>query len=276
MFDLNTFQARYGAGVIPQLNLNTAYTFIQPYLGGVAQLTSSLASLGTGVVVIFVGTIYALVNPHQLLQSALRAVKPRDRDRAAGATGRLAAQIRAWAWGVVLAAVLVFALTWVALALIGLEQALLFAIIAGLLEIVPVIGPIIAAVPPIVVALIQDPITALWVLLAFVAIQQVESQLIHPLIMSHQVRLHPLTIIFWVLLMGTLYGIIGIFLAVPAAVTAGVLYDELYLCEIERRCDEAEAGRTEMQQQNEEQAREEARQIISDTEGKAEDEGESA
>ncbi|HOP80728.1 MAG TPA: AI-2E family transporter, partial [Armatimonadota bacterium] len=96
-------------------------------------------------------------------------------------------------------------------------------------EAVPTVGPIIAAIPPTLIALGEDPILALWVVIAYVVIQQVESQLIFPLVMSGQVELHPVSIIFAVLVMGGLFGIIGIFLAVPAAMLVKVLVYVFYI-----------------------------------------------
>ena len=109
------------------------------------------------------------------------------------------------------------------------KQAFLFGVIAGLLEIVPVIGPLVAAVPPVIVALLQNPIMAIWVVIVFTGIQQAEGHLIIPLVMSKQLSLHPVTVIFSVLVMGGLFGIIGIFLASPAAFTAGIIYEEILL-----------------------------------------------
>ena len=85
-----------------------------------------------------------------------------------------------------------------------------------------------AAIPAILIAFAVSPITALWVAVLYVAIQQVESYLLAPLIMGKQLHLHPITVAFFVLVMGALAGLIGAILAVPTAAILRVLYEEFY------------------------------------------------
>ena len=220
------------AGFIPQelsVDPESLGKYAPSVLGGASRLTASAAGTIVGIFLVFITTIYAVANPKPLAEGFLRAVSPAYRDRFEAAGERLHGQIRAWAMGIVFAMVIVFLLTWIGLALIGIKQAFLFALIAGLFEAVPIIGPVLSAIPPIVVALVTNPILIPWIVVLFVIIQQIENHLLVPMIMSHQLSLHPVTVIFAVLVMGGLFGIIGVFLATPAAVTAGILYDELYL-----------------------------------------------
>jgi putative permease len=245
---LETFLARLFAsasglsGSAPKLDLQTITQISRPLLGGLAQITTGTAQILVGAVVVFITTIYTLISPGPLVNGFLGSLRAEDRPRAAAAGERVALQIHAWAKGTAIAMAAIFALTWPVLSLLGFKQALLFAAIAGVLELVPVIGPIASAVPPVLVALVTEPIRALWVIAAFVVIQQVESHLLIPIVMSRQVNLHPVTVLFWVLVMGTLFGIIGVFIATPTAVVAGVLYDELYLREYRRGCDQEPGG----------------------------------
>lgn len=208
-------------------------------IGGAARITEDIILVISGAVIIFVTTIYTLINPEQLIDGSFRAVDAMHRPRLVAAAKRLSIQIRSWAFGVIISMITIFILTWLAMSLIGLKQAFLFGVIAGILELVPVVGPIMAAVPPIIVGLTVSPLTALWVIIAFIIIQQFENHVLIPMVMSRQVSLHPVTVIAWVLVMGSIYGIIGIFLATPAAVTAGLLYDELYLREYAKRSEDA-------------------------------------
>lgn len=215
-------------------------------LGGVTRVTASAAGIVAAVFLIGISTVYSLAHPDPLARGLLRAFAPAHRERARAAGKRLAAQIRAWARGVVIAMVAVFLATWVGLTLVGIKQALLFAFIAGILEAVPIVGPVIAAVPPVVVALaLGEPMTALWVVIVFVIIQQLENHVLIPLIMSHQLSLHPVTVIFAVLVMGGLFGIVGVLLATPAAAAAGILYDEFII----RNYEQAPSEMTESDRQ---------------------------
>lgn len=198
-------------------------------LGGATRLTTSAAGTIVSIFLVFITTIYTLANPRPLSEGFLKAVGPDFRQRFEAAGERLKVQMKAWAVGIILAMIFIFALTWGGLAIIGLKQAFLFAVIAGLLEAVPILGPVISAIPPIVVCLINgDPTKALVVIALFIGIQQVENHVLVPMIMSRQLSLHPVTVIFSVLVMGGLFGIVGVFLASPAAAAVGVLFDELY------------------------------------------------
>lgn len=99
----------------------------------------------------------------------------------------------------------------------GQTYALAFAAFFGLMELVPYLGPVLGALPPIVVALLQDPLTALWVALLFLALQQLEGHVVAPQVFGHSLRINPLLIIFALLLGAELYGIIGAFIALPIA-----------------------------------------------------------
>lgn len=105
-----------------------------------------------------------------------------------------------------------------AVSVLGLPFPALFGLWAGLTEIVPVIGPILGAIPAVIVALTIDPVTALWVVLAFIIIQLLENNILAPFILGTTVGLNPLLILFAIVAGGELAGIVGIFLAVPTLV----------------------------------------------------------
>ena len=100
----------------------------------------------------------------------------------------------------------------------GATYAALFAAWVALMEFIPYLGPILGAIPPVLLALFISPWTALWVLIAFVAIHQFEGHVVVPQIMSGAVGVHPLVVIFGVLIGDELYGIPGIILAIPVVV----------------------------------------------------------
>ena len=118
-------------------------------------------------------------------------------------------------------------LSTIALYVIGIPGALFLGIFSGLVAFVPIIGSVAGAVPPLVLAFAGNPLDALWVLLAYVAIQQIESNLLTPLVMQRAVSLHPVVVIASVTVAGAAFGVLGALLAVPASVVAGVLVDEL-------------------------------------------------
>jgi predicted PurR-regulated permease PerM len=97
----------------------------------------------------------------------------------------------------------------------GSKYAVVFGVFFGLMELIPYVGPFLGAFPPIVVALFADPISALWVGLLFLGIQQLEGHIVAPQIFGHTLRINPLLVIFALLLGEHLYGLVGALTALP-------------------------------------------------------------
>lgn len=125
--------------------------------------------------------------------------------------------------GQLLVALIVGALATLVLWLMGLPYALLFGIIAGILDLVPYFGAFLGSLPGVAVALLDSPQKALQVALLFFLIQQVESCVICPRILGESTGMHPLSVIFFLLLGGELFGILGLLLALPVAAFGKVL-----------------------------------------------------
>ncbi len=102
----------------------------------------------------------------------------------------------------------------------GRTYALAFGIFFGLMEMIPFVGPVLGAIPPILVAFFQDPLTGLWVGLLFLALQQIEGHIVAPQIFGHTLRINPILVIFALLVGGELYGIVGALVALPTAAIA--------------------------------------------------------
>jgi predicted PurR-regulated permease PerM len=99
----------------------------------------------------------------------------------------------------------------------GKTYALFFGAFFGLMELIPYVGPFLGAAPPVIVALFQDPLTAVWVALMFLALQQLEGHVVAPQVFGHTLRINPLLVIFALLIGGHLYGIVGALVALPLA-----------------------------------------------------------
>ena len=97
----------------------------------------------------------------------------------------------------------------------GGRYALFFGVWAGLMEAIPYLGPVLAAVPPSVVAVFDSPLSALWVIITFILIQEVEGHILVPVIMGSRFRVHPLVVIFAILAGGEIHGITGMLIAIP-------------------------------------------------------------
>jgi predicted PurR-regulated permease PerM len=99
----------------------------------------------------------------------------------------------------------------------GRTYAFAFGLFFGLMELVPYVGPVLGALPPVIVALVQDPLMALWVALLFVGLQQLEGHVVAPNVFGRALRLNPLLVIFALLLGGQVYGFVGALVALPIA-----------------------------------------------------------
>jgi predicted PurR-regulated permease PerM len=101
----------------------------------------------------------------------------------------------------------------------GDDYALAFGAFFGLMELVPFVGPILGALPPMIVALFDDPLTAVWVGLLFLALQQLEGHVVAPQVFAYTLRINPLLVIFALLFGAELYGVVGALIALPIAAT---------------------------------------------------------
>ncbi len=126
---------------------------------------------------------------------------------------------------------LVALITGIALMALGVPNAIALALFAGLAEFVPIVGPIAAAIPALIIALSQSYELALWVLVVFVVIQHVEGYVIQPLLQRKLVALPPALLLFAIVAFGLIFGPLGVILAAPLTVLVFVLVRELYLRE---------------------------------------------
>jgi predicted PurR-regulated permease PerM len=158
----------------------------------------------------------------------LRAFLPPDRhEQSSRITARIFVRLGGWVSGQLLLCVIIGFMSWVGLVLIGVPYAVVLALIAGILEAVPNIGPIIAAVPAIIVAALYSPWQAVLVLILYLIIQQLENYVIVPRVMSKAVELHPLAVLLALMVGGELMGVLGAVLAVPVTAAISVVVDEI-------------------------------------------------
>jgi len=122
-----------------------------------------------------------------------------------------------WLQGQFLLALIVGLIVYIGLSLMGIRFALVFGLLSMLLEIVPIAGPIIAAIPAIALAFLQSPTLGLWVLVFYTAVQQLENHILVPVVLGRTVGLNPVVVILALMIGAKLAGIAGAILAVPVA-----------------------------------------------------------
>jgi len=132
-----------------------------------------------------------------------------------------------WLQGQIVLMFLVFAIDYLGLLLIGAPYALILAIMAGVLEIVPFVGPIVSAIIATAISLLHGPATGLMVLALFTLVQQLEGYVLAPLIMKRAVGLNPVVVIVALLIGAKLAGVLGIIVSIPTATVIGELVNDL-------------------------------------------------
>jgi len=229
-----TLEQRIGdIGLSAQLDKLVA-TVTAPGGGSLSGFGRTLLSIGSGLadllVVIFAG-IYLATQPNFYRIGAIKLVPPGKRKIAAEAMLESERALRLWLKGQAIAMVVVGLLTGFGLWMLGMPSAMTLGLLAGVLEFIPFAGPIIAAVPAIMLALAVSPELALWVSLLYLAVQQFEGNLLTPLVQQYAVDLPGAVLLFSLIGFGTLFGTLGVILAAPLAVVTMVLVKRLYVIE---------------------------------------------
>ena len=130
---------------------------------------------------------------------------------------RSEAKVGRWIQGQLLLALIVGLAVYIGLELMGIKFALLMGMLAMILEIVPIVGPVLAAIPAVFLAFIQDPGIGLWVIVFYLVVQQLENHLLVPLVLGRTTGLNPVVVIMALLIGNQLAGIPGMLLSVPVA-----------------------------------------------------------
>lgn len=191
-------------------------------------LSSTLAVVA-GLLFVLVLAVYVSVDPETYRQGIMHLAPHRHRERLGEMLSAVAATLRRWMLAQFAAMVVVGITTTVVLYLLDVKAAMALGIVAGLLEFVPTFGPIIAAVPAIAMGFLDSPEKALWVTLAYVGIQQAESQLLTPLLMRGAIALPPAVTLTSQALMAVLFGFLGLMVAVPLTAAVIVVVKLLYV-----------------------------------------------
>ena len=202
--------------------------------GVVANLGNIAVTVGNGIadtLLVVVGGIYLAAQPELYRVGLLKLVPERGRelaDQALAASGRA---LHLWLLGRLVSMAVVGLLTWLGLLVIGVPSALALGLLAALLEFVPFVGPIVSAIPALLLAFADSPEKAMWTALLFLAIQQFEGNVLEPLVQQRAVDLPPALLLFALVAGGLIFGIVGVILAAPFTVVVYVMVKRLYVQE---------------------------------------------
>jgi predicted PurR-regulated permease PerM len=191
-------------------------------------LLTTIVTAGFALILVFVLTVYMLLYGERIGAVVRRVMPPGDGTLEDDYPTRVQRAVAGYVRGQLLFSIAMGAGAGVGLYVFGVlgifpdgrTYALAFAMFFAAMELVPFIGPFLGALPPVLVALFTDPLSALWVGLLFVALQQIEGHVVAPQIFSHTLRINPLLVIFALLAGAEIYGVVGALIALPLAAIA--------------------------------------------------------
>jgi len=220
------FKQYFSAGTVLGDNITSLTKNIGDYTSSFLSITINIFG---GIFTFFMAiilTIYLLIDQKSFSEFFISIVPERKKDAAINVIKKISSKVGDWFRGQMILCLIIGVLDFIGLFAIGVPYALALAVISGVLEIIPTIGPFIAGLIAIVIALTVSPLTALLVLIFYVIIQQLENTIIVPSVMKKAVGLSPVIIIIAVLIGAKLLGFVGALVAVPVAASISVIIRE--------------------------------------------------
>lgn len=213
---------------IPSLerSLNTVADNLSAITGNVIGLTADIFGGVITLIMALVLTAYLLVDRENFARFAVSLFPSRQQERIIDMVNKIGQKLGGWFRGQLILMFIVGLIGYIGLLIIGVPFALVLAVVSGILEIVPTVGPILAGLIAAGIAFVDSPVKALFVVILYFIVQQLESAFIVPKVMQRAVGLSPVIIIFAFLVGGKLYGIIGAILAIPLAAAISVIASE--------------------------------------------------
>ncbi len=211
-------------------------SFIDGYLHHPARLVGPTEEIGLtvitliiGLAVIVIGAFLIAVNPDALVNGFMRLLPESRRPLARDVLGSVRTAWLGWMTAVGLDMLVLGGLLYLGMTIIGLNFAIGFAVFSAFMTVIPNYGSVISAIPPILAGLAHSPGMAVLVAIVYVIVNQIEGNLILPLIMARTVEMHPAVVTIGLLVMAALFGLIGVLIAIPLLSLTMILVQALWI-----------------------------------------------
>lgn len=204
---------------------------INQIAGNIISISSVIFSSVFNVITLFVLSFYLLVEWKTFVKLASSPFSGSREKKVSNLIIKIEKGLGAWVRGQLTLSIIVGLVTYIGLTILSIPYALPLALVAGIFEIIPLVGPIISAIPAILVGLTISPAIALAAMALFIIVQQLENNLIVPMVMSKVVGLQPPVVIIALLIGAKLNGIGGAFLAIPVLIIAKIIFKEFLMAE---------------------------------------------
>jgi predicted PurR-regulated permease PerM len=220
-------QPQQQGGLTAQIGreLRNATKFLFPII------TSVFGAIGGLVIVLFLA-MYIAATPGMYREGLRHLIPHRYRDRGDDLLDALRDTLRQWLIARVMAMVIIGVVTGGALALIGVKGAAALGVLAGIMEFVPFFGPVISAIPAIGIALVDSPEKALWVIGLYLVVQQLEGNIVTPLLLKKRLDIPPVLTVVAVSALGVVFGVLGMLIAEPLLAAVLVTTKLLYVQDV--------------------------------------------
>ncbi len=199
---------------------------------GVAGIFATTIGAITGMSIIVIVGVFIAYRPKLYTAGLLHMVPLDHRKRATEVLAAVGITLRRWLLGQLISMILLAVSTWIMLGLLGVPQALILALITGLMTFIPYLGPLIALIPILLVSFLESPLLALYVLILYLAIQNVEANVIMPIVFHRTARIPPALGVISQILFGSLLGFLGFVLAIPLMAVVLQVVKMVYVADI--------------------------------------------
>jgi predicted PurR-regulated permease PerM len=193
---------------------------------------SNTLSLLLNLLLVLVLTIMFVVNPQPYRQGLIRLFPAFYRRRIDNILTQSEGALTGWLIGTLINMVVIGVVSWIVLMVLGVRLVLANALLAGVLEAIPNIGPVMSVLPPMAIASLDDPWKALFVLIAYVVIQQLEQYLLVPTVMAKQVDLLPVVTLLSQVIFALFFGFLGLLLALPLVIVGQIWVKEILVKDV--------------------------------------------
>jgi predicted PurR-regulated permease PerM len=192
--------------------------------------TFGLLEIVAIAILVLVGALFIVARPNeQLLNPLIRAIPAERRPAFRRMFEKLGERLSGWLFGTLMSMIIIGGLSSVAFYILGVPYPLVLGLLIGLIDIIPLVGPWIGGAIAVLVTLFHDPGLALWVAVTVLVIQEVEGNVVRPVVMSESAELHPFVTLLSLLLFGSMFGLLGAILALPLALAIATVVEVLWV-----------------------------------------------
>lgn len=202
--------------------------FLDVTVGGIGNFIGLLTQVGITLFTIPFIVYYLLKEGKKIPDNILRFIPTKARTSVREILADINRQVSNYVRGQLLVAMSVGLMFWIGFSIVGLDFALTLGIFAGIMNLIPYLGSFLATIPAVIVAIVHSPFMLVKVLIVFVIEQLLEGRVISPQIIGNTLKIHPINIIFLLLVSGRLFGVMGVILAIPGYAVLKIIISKLF------------------------------------------------